>query len=87
MNKIQYEEIGTCARIVISQDADNADQKVKWFLKVHKTYKLLWGAYFQIFVFHPPPPPLKMRANPILDGVGANLPPPQLFFLIQLRNR
>ena len=40
--------MGTYARIEISQDADNADQKVKGFLKVHKTYKLLWEAYFQI---------------------------------------
>ena len=30
INKIEHEEIGT-----ISKDADNADQKVKWFLKVH----------------------------------------------------
>ena len=28
--------MGTCARIEISYDADNADQKVKWFLKVHR---------------------------------------------------
>ena len=47
MNKIDYEGIGTCPRIEISQDADNADQNVKWFLKVHETYKLLWEAYFQ----------------------------------------
>ena len=44
MNKIEYEGIGTCAGIKISPDADNADQKVKWFLKVHKTDKLLWEA-------------------------------------------
>ena len=50
MNKIEYEGIGTCARVEISQDADNADQKVKWFLKVYKTYKLL--GYFQ-FSFLP----------------------------------
>ena len=37
MDKIEHEGMGTCARIEISQDADNADQKVKWFLKVHKT--------------------------------------------------
>ena len=41
MNKIEHERIGTCARIEIIQDADNADQKVKWFRKVHKTYRLL----------------------------------------------
>ena len=46
MNKIEHEGMGTCARIDISQDADNTDQKVKWFLKVHKTYKFLWEAYF-----------------------------------------
>ena len=40
MNKIEHEGIGTCASIEISQDADNADQKVKWFLKVPKKYKL-----------------------------------------------
>ena len=40
IDKIEHE--GT----EISQDADNADQKVKWFLKVDKTYKLLWEAYF-----------------------------------------
>ena len=52
MNKIDYKGTGTCARIEISQDADNADQKVKWFLKVHKTYKLLCEAHFQ-FSFLP----------------------------------
>ena len=26
-DKIEHEEMGTCARIEISQDADNADQK------------------------------------------------------------
>ena len=41
MNKIEYEEIGTCEKIEISQDADNADQKIKWFLEIHRTYKLL----------------------------------------------
>ena len=51
MNKIEYEGIGTCARIEISQDADNADQKVKWFLKVLRRYKLLWEAC--IFNFFP----------------------------------
>ena len=69
-DNIEHEGIGTCARIEISLDADNANQKVKWFLKVHKTYKLLWEAYFnylfsqvfiqvhilQIFYFHPSPP-------------------------------
>ena len=48
MNKIEHEGIGTRARIEISPDADdNAVQNVKWFLKVHKTYRLLWEAYFQ----------------------------------------
>ena len=28
--------MGTYARIETNEDADNADQKVKWFLKVHK---------------------------------------------------
>ena len=53
MNKIENEGIGICARIEMSQDADNADQKVKWFLKVHKTYEFLWEACFQ-FSFFPP---------------------------------
>ena len=48
MNKIEHEEIGTCARIEIRQDAGNADQKIKWFLKVHKTYKLLREACFRL---------------------------------------
>ena len=39
--QIEHEKIGTYAGIKISQDADNADQTGKWFLKVHKTYKLL----------------------------------------------
>ena len=55
MDKIEHEGMAACARIKISQDADTADQKVKWFLKVHKTYKLLWEAYFhssfsQVFI-------------------------------------
>ena len=29
MHKIEHELIGTCAGIEMSQDADNADQKVK----------------------------------------------------------
>ena len=45
--------MSTCARIEISQDAYNADRKtgrkVKWCLKVHKTYKLLWEVYFKFF--------------------------------------
>ena len=52
MSETGDERIGTCARIEISQDADNADQKVTWFLKVYKTYKLLWEAYIQ-FSFSP----------------------------------
>ena len=46
IDKIEHEGVGTCARIEISQDEDNPDQNVKCFLKVHKTYKLLWEAYF-----------------------------------------
>ena len=49
-NKIEHDGIGTCASIEISGDADNAEQKVKWFLKVHETYKLLWEAYLN-FLF------------------------------------
>ena len=51
-DKIEHEEVGTCAGIEISQDKDNADQKVKWFLKVHETYKLLWEAYFRLSFSH-----------------------------------
>ena len=46
IDKIEHERMGTYARIEMSQDADDADQKVKWFMKVHKAYKLLWEAYF-----------------------------------------
>ena len=51
INKIEHEGIITYARIEISQDADNGDQKVKSFLKVDKAYKLLWKAYFQFYFF------------------------------------
>ena len=72
-DKVEHKGIGTCARIEMSKDADTAEQKVKWFLKVHKIYKLLWEAYFQFsflftftfykfFDFHPPPPP-EMRVT------------------------
>ena len=50
IDKSEHEGIGTCATTEISQDADNADKKVKWFVKVHKTYRLLWKAYFQLFL-------------------------------------
>ena len=42
-DKIEHEEIGihTFVRTEISQDADKADQNIKWFPKVHKTYKFL----------------------------------------------
>ena len=46
MDKIEDKEIVTCARIEISQDTDNTDQKVNYFRTVHKTYKLLLEAYF-----------------------------------------
>ena len=73
MNEIEHDGIDTCERTEISQDSDNADQNVKWFLRVHKTYKLLWEAYCQFYffpsfysgsgfsnfsIFTPPPPPL-----------------------------
>ena len=47
MIKIEQEGISTFARIEISQDADKAGQKVKWFFKVHETYKFLCEAHFQ----------------------------------------
>ena len=55
MNKIEYEGIGTCARIEISQVADNADQKVKRFLKVHKYTNFCWKhifnfPFFRVFI-------------------------------------
>ena len=37
-NKIEHEGMGTYTRIELSQDADNGGSKVKWCLKVHKTY-------------------------------------------------
>ena len=46
IDKIEHEGMGTCAITKISQDADNADEKLQWFLKFHKTYKVLWEAYF-----------------------------------------
>ena len=46
IDKIEHEEVGTCAETEISQDADNANQRIKWFPKLHKTYKRLWKAYF-----------------------------------------
>ena len=49
-DKIEHKRMSTCARIEVSQDADNADQKLKWFLKVHETYIALWEAYFLLFV-------------------------------------
>ena len=52
LGNVEHEEIGTCARIEISQDADNAGQKVKWFLKVHKTLQTFVGSIFLI-IFSP----------------------------------
>ena len=43
---VKEHRMGTYVRTEISQDADNVDQKVEWFLKVHKTYKRLWEANF-----------------------------------------
>ena len=52
MNKIEHEGIGgTCARIEINRDADKADQKVKLFLKAHKTYQTFLGSIFSILFF------------------------------------
>ena len=51
MNKIEYEGIGICARIKISPYADNADQKVQWFLKVLKTYINFCGKHIFSFLF------------------------------------
>ena len=51
MDKIEHEGMGTYAGIEISQDADNSHQNVKWFLKVHKTYKLLLEAYLFPYLF------------------------------------
>ena len=48
-DKIEHDGIGTYTRIEISQNVDNANQKVKWFPKGHKAHKLLWKACFQIF--------------------------------------
>ena len=40
IDKIEHDEKHICGRIEINQDAVNADEKVKWFQKVHKAYKL-----------------------------------------------
>ena len=40
-----------CAGTEISYDADNADQKLEWFLEVHKTYTHLMGIIFLISFF------------------------------------
>ena len=61
--KTKLNMIRTRARIEIHQDVDNADQKVKRFLKVHKTYKLLWEvsrSYLKNFSILTPSP-LKMK--------------------------
>ena len=78
MNKIEHLGMGTCARIKVSQDSDKAEQKVKWFLKVHKTYKRLWQAYFNFFpkflfrftfykIFHFHPPENEKQSSDILQ--------------------
>ena len=48
LDKIEHVEIGTCARTEISQDADNKDQKLKWFLKVHNTKQTFVESIFLI---------------------------------------
>ena len=49
--KIEHEEIGTCAAIEISQDADNIDQKVKWFTKINKKVQTFVGSISLIIFF------------------------------------
>ena len=76
MNKIEHEGMRICARIDKSQDADNTDQKVKWFLKVHRNIQTFVGSIFLIlffpkflftftcykfFDFQPPPPPPRKK--------------------------
>ena len=51
MDKIEHEGVGTYARVEISQDAGNVDQKVKWFLRVHKNFQTFVGSIFSIFFF------------------------------------
>ena len=55
INKIEHEGMGTCGRIEVSQEAENADQKVKWFLKVHKNRnfcgKHVFSYLFSNFIF------------------------------------
>ena len=77
-DKIEHEGIGTFAGIEISQlDENNADQKVKWFLKVSKNTNfcgkhIIDYLFSQVCIhFHillifysrlpPPPPPPKMK--------------------------
>ena len=71
LDKIEHEVIGAYARIEISQDVHNADQKVKCFLKVYKTYNfcgkyifsylfskfLFTFTFYNFFDFYLPPPP------------------------------
>ena len=38
--------MGTIAKSEISQDAENADQNVKWFLKVHTNIRTFVGNTF-----------------------------------------
>ena len=70
--------MGTNASIEIGQDADNADQKVKWFMKVHKTYRLcgkhIYNHLFSKFlfrftscIFFDSPPSLKRELNTEID--------------------
>ena len=50
INFIQIQDFLISSSITeISKDADKADQNVKWFPKVPKTYILLWEAFFQFF--------------------------------------
>ena len=48
IDKIEHEDIGAWERIEINQNADNADEKIKLFVKVHKTFM---GSMFLIIFF------------------------------------
>ena len=50
INFIQIQDFLISSSITeIRKGANKADQNVKWFPKVPKTYILLWEAFFQIF--------------------------------------
>ena len=52
-DKIEHERMGICASTKVSQDADNADQKGKQFLKVKKKHTNFCGQHIFKYFFSP----------------------------------